>query len=153
MNEWEHLGDLVLSPWVNGFLCIRADLSKHCVTSSLYRICAHTHVHKSASNKPLQFHCLLNVYENTESAADKRNAPALLPRTWLHIIRSIIENNNKHCGRRSTHKSLLAEQAFRWVKKLSEEQKHHYPSAWVSTKYFSNDSGRAAKILFNQEPL
>lgn len=49
--------------------------------------------------------------------------------------------------------SLLAEGDFRWVKKLSEEQKHHYPSAYIPTKYFPNEACIAVEILFNQDPL
>lgn len=119
-----------------------------------YTICAHTHVHIQVCKQQtitvsLPPKCLWKYWISCREEKCSCSASSYT----IHIIRSIIENNNKHCGTRSTHKSLLVEQAFRWVKKLSEEQKHHYPSAWVSTKYFSNDSGGAAEILFNQEPL
>ena len=136
-----------------------ASLSESCIfnVKAQQAPTVHTHTHTPRTLQTTDhytvFHCLLNVYENTRSAAEKRNIPALLSRARLQIIESIIQYNNKHCGECSTHKGLLAGQAFRWVKKLSEEQKHHYPSACISTKYFSNESGRAAEILFNQGPL
>lgn len=77
-----------------------------CGTSLHYFSAANNSLHQeknSADNRLLH-------YKNTQSAAEKRNIP-----DWfclLEIICSIIEYNNKHCGKCSTHKSLLGRTSF-----------------------------------------
>ena len=131
--------------WLDFMMATLAnDFNIQCTTTeNLFVPHVHTNTTQPTKAHYTTFTCLLNAYENTQSTAEKRNIPR-----WICIC--TITNT---AGNVLHIRVYWAGHAFRWVKKVSEEQKHHYPYACISTKYFANEAGKAVEILFNQGPL